>query len=321
MMKATSLILVPVRPHLVPLSRTMSAIAVAMTVFWAAPARAVDMSVESIRLPVLRIDGKAVTAHKQGLDWVDGQLFVTAQRDDVRPKRALLLRVVPAATNWVAWDITPAGRAGAGTGRDHPGGFQTDGTRLWIPVAESKPHGRSVIRAYRVTDLTAGRRPEAEFEFEVEDHIGAVAVSVERQLLLGANWDTETVYAWDFNGRSLWTLAGVALKERGLGFVAGAGGRAGIAVQDWKLVGDQLYVSGLFRSPGTASVPPASRWCWFDHFSAHTALPSTVTLPLQDGVELAKEAMAIAGDKVYFLPEDLKATNRLFWISLTALTH
>jgi hypothetical protein len=46
---------------------------------------------------------------------------------------------------------------------------------------------------------------------------------------------------------------------------------------------------------------------------------SEVTLPLQNGTELAREAMAVSGGFVYFLPEDLRENNRLFRIPLARL--
>ncbi len=294
-------------------------VALAMLVLHAEQSRADDLAVETIGLPSLRIDDQLAKAHTQGLELVDGKYYVTARRDDVRPKRALLLRAVPKGTACDVWDITPKSAPGDTEVMDHPGGLQSDGTRLWIPLAESKRNGRSLIRAYRLKDIEAGRRLESDFEFPVNDHIGAVAVSVERQILLGANWDTEKVYAWDFKGQLQWTLAGADLKARGLGFVASADGRAGVTVQDWKFVGDRLFASGLFRSSGSASVPPASRLCWFEHFQDRDFRRGTVVLPRQAGTELAREGMAITAGMVYFLPEDLSVSNRLFRMSVAGL--
>ncbi len=291
----------------------------AMLVVGCTQAWAADLAIEQIQLPLLQIQGQAVRAHTQGLELRGGSYYVTARREDVRPKRALLLRTDPAASGWVAWDITPVDAQGGVTDLDHPGGMQSDGTRLWIPLAPSKRAGRSLICAFQFANLVAGRPLKPDFEFAVDDHIGAVAVDADRQLLLGANWDTERVYLWDFRGQLQRTLTGVELQARGLGVVAGAEARSGIAVQDWKVVGDRLFASGLFRTPGAASGSTANRLSSFRDFLKPEFQCQTVTLPLRPGIMLAREGMAISKDAVYFLPEDLGASNRLFRVALTNL--
>jgi hypothetical protein len=282
--------------------------------------RAEELAVDVVRLPPLRIEGQPAKAHIQGLELAGGKYYMTARRDDLRPRRALLLRTDAAATNWDVWDITPVDAQGTLTDLDHPGGMQSDGTRLWIPLAESKRNSRAIVRAFLLADLVAGRPLKPVFEFPVSDHIGAVAVSTEHGLLFGANWDTERVYVWDLNCSLQRTLTGDELEARGLGVVAGPGGRAGVAVQDWKVVGDRLYASGLFRSPKLATASPASRVCWFERFLGRDLHRQTVTLPRRDGIELAREAMAVSGGSVYLLPEDLGASNRLFRVALAELT-
>jgi hypothetical protein len=213
--------------------------------------RADDLRVEVVKLPALRIQGQLASAHTQGLELAQGMYYVTARRDDVLPKRALLLRTDARGTNWDVWDITPVDARGTLTAFDHPGGMQSDGDRLWIPLAESKRKGSSLIRVFSMAGLVAGQPLKAEFEFPANDHIGAVAVSADHRIVFGANWDTEAVYVWDFDGRLQRTLNGPELESRGLGIVSGANGRAGLAVQDWKVVGDRLFASGLFRGAGS----------------------------------------------------------------------
>lgn len=300
--------------------RVVCSAALAVLLFHGPQSRAEDLAVAVVSLPPLRIEGRSARAHTQGLELAGGKYYVTARRDDTRPRRALLLRTDPAATNWDVWDVTPVDAQGALTGLDHPGGMQSDGTRLWVPVAESKRNSRAIVRAFLLADLKAGRQLKPVFEFPVSDHIGAVAVSTGHGLLFGANWDTEKVYVWDLKGRLQQTLMGDELEARGLGVVAGPKGRAGVAVQDWKVVGDRLYASGLFGSPKSATVPPASRLCWFEHFLEGDFQRRAVTLPRRDRIELAREAMAVSGGSVYFLPEDLGASNRLFRVGLAEVT-
>jgi hypothetical protein len=218
--------------------------ALAMVVVLCNLSSADDVKVEVVDLPPLRIRGQLVRAHTQGLEIVEGTCYVTARRDDVTPKRALLLRTGTARTDWHVWDITPEGPAGAEATLNHPGGMQSDGTRLWIPLAESRRNGRSLIRAFSMTDLRAFGQLKPVAEFPVQDHIGALAVSSGRGELFGANWDTEKVYVWDLKGHQQRILSGDELRVRELGVVTGPEGRSGVAVQDWKIVGPHLFASG-----------------------------------------------------------------------------
>src|SRR5215471_16917640 len=195
---------------------------------------AVAAELETIPLPPLQVHGQTASAHTQGIEIVDGQFYVTARLETAQPKRAILARTTPKSTGWDTWDITPATPPEAAGPLDHPGGFQSDGARLWIPVSESLRHGRTVIRVFALARLTPGQAASSDFDFAVADHIGALAVATNQSTLLGANWDTETVYVWDLKGRLQQTLTGLELKSRGLGILSGAGGHPGVAVQDWK---------------------------------------------------------------------------------------
>jgi hypothetical protein len=281
--------------------------------------RAGELAVDVVNLPPLRIHGQPAMAHTQGLELVADHYYVTARRDDIRPSRALLLRIAPARTHWDVWDITPVGTQGAVAALDHPGGMQLDGKRLWIPLAESRRNGRSLIRVFALDEMIAGQPLESEFEFSINDHIGALAVDVRRGLVLGANWDTETVYVWNLGGHLQRTLTGADLGARGLGVAPSGTTRAGIAVQDWKFVGTQLIASGLLRAPASSTPDSKSRLLSFDKFVDADFQKRVVTVPLHQGIELANEGMVISDGAVYFLPEDLGATNRLFRMRLADL--
>lgn len=278
-----------------------------------------SLRVEVVPLPALLVNGQPARAHTQGLEVHGGHFYVTARRDDVRPRRALLLRTEAAGTNWDVWDITPATPADPKMALDHPGGMQSDGKRLWIPIAESKPKSHSRICAFSLSSMVASLPLQPEFIFPVNDHIGAVAVAPDRDQLLGANWDTESVYIWDLQGHLKRTLTGSALGMRSLGLVAGPNGGSGVAVQDWKAIGDRLFASGLGRALGAEAMASRSRWLSFTNFLEAEFHVWAVRLPLQGMMELGREAMAVAGDRVYFLPEDLGASNRLFRVLLVDL--
>lgn len=280
--------------------------------------------IEVTPLPPLAIAGQPARAHTQGLEIVAGAYYVTARREDVQPKRALLLRTAPGRSHWVVWDITPdtpapAASSGENGLLDHPGGLQAGGGRLWIPVAESRRGGRTLIRAYAMNELDPDKPATPAFEFAVDDHIGALAVSTTPGLLVGASWDTERVYFWDLGGRHKRTLSGTALAAWDLGVAAGPEGHPGVAVQDWKIVGERLFGSGLRRA-GNARATDSESWLLSIPPSFDTgANVGKALLPRPDGVGLAREGMAIADGMVHFLPEDLGATNRAFRIALNGL--
>lgn len=282
----------------------------------------IDQTFSVIDLPALRIDGKHAKAHTQGLELRGGQIYVTARRDDIIPKRALLLRTSPGRKDWDAWDITPINLHCELTSLDHPGGMQSDGDHLWIPLSESKRDGRSLIRRYSISELVPGQAPKARFEFGINDHIGALAVSAEHQIVLGANWDTATVYVWDFNGRLKRTMTAEELEARKIGIASATNDnnqRAGLTVQDWKFVGGQLFASGLFRGLGVDPESSQSQLVCYETFLEPGFQRQSIPLPKQGRTELAHEAMGIVEGLAYFLPEDLGPTNRLFRARLRSL--
>lgn len=275
-------------------------------------ARAADL--ERVALPALRLRGEPLTAHTQGLEIVGDALYVTARQDSPAPRRALLLKTAWNAAEWQLWELTTDK-----PGLDHPGGFQSDGERLWIPLATSRRGGASRIQAYAIAGLKPGQPPRPELEFAVADHIGALAVLPQQDLLAGAAWDTDTVYLWDRQGRLKETLRGADLRRRGLGSEPLPGEPPGLAVQDWKFVDGVLVAGGLVK-PGGAAGPALSRLLWLDGRLEH--LPTLPPLPPgPEGVELGREGMAVARDSVWFLPGDLGATNALYRTSWSALRH
>lgn len=278
----------------------------------AAGAAGAPSTIVSFPLPPLVLDGKAATAHTQGIEFAGEGIFVTARRQDVRPHRALLLRTTLQGTHWNAWDITPTEARGQPSTLNHPGGFQSDGTRLWIPVAESVRRGKTRIRAYALRALTPGNEPTPELDFPVDDHIGALAVSRELGRVVGASWDTELVHVWNLTGDLVQTLTASGLKARDLGASRDEPARAGLTVQDWKFEGDRLLASGLYKGPGDAMNTPRSRLMRFGRFFEPGFTKTTSILPLHGETELCHEAMGLKDGVVHVLPHDLGPTNRLY---------
>lgn len=72
----------------------------------------------------------------------------------------------------------------------HAGGLDFDGRHLWVPVAEYRPGGASII--YRVEPQSL----DAVEVLRIGDHIGAVARDPAGRRLVGVNWGGRRFYAW-----------------------------------------------------------------------------------------------------------------------------
>lgn len=266
-------------------------------------------------LPPLAVDGIAARAHTQGLELDGDTLLVTARREDVRPPRALLLRTRIGSAGWDAWDITvtlPGDGVAEPRLLDHPGGFQSDGGRLWIPVAESRRQGHSRIRVFPLSGLVPGATLHPTNEIAVADHIGAIAVSASLGIVAGASWDTESVYLWNLEGQLQRRLGVPDLKRLRLGHARGTQGREGLAVQDWKFSGTALVAAGLWKGTSGTAPFPASRVFRFEVFPGGGAPREEPLAPVTAGLEACREGMALRGSELWLLPGDLGQTNRVW---------
>jgi hypothetical protein len=159
----------------------------------------------------------------------------------------------------------------------HPGGLAADGDSLWIPVAEYRPNSSAVIQRRSKNTL------ELESQFVVGDHIGCIAAYDGR--IYGGNWDSRQIYVWDLDGSLLETRENTS----------------GTSFQDMKTGSGYLIGGGL--RPGGGSID------WMD--LRDLRLLRRIRVGKTDrGVAMTHEGMAIAGDRLYLLPED--GPSRLF---------
>jgi Family of unknown function (DUF6454) len=79
----------------------------------------------------------------------------------------------------------------------HPGGIDTDGSSLWVPVAQYRPNSAAII--YRI-DLGTLTVHEA---FRVTDHIGGIVPDAGAGQLRGVSWGSRTLYTWTSTGQQL----------------------------------------------------------------------------------------------------------------------
>lgn len=165
--------------------------------------------------------------------------------------------------------------------RFHPGGLSADATSLWIPVAEYRRQSTATIerRDKRSLKLLS--------EFQVDDHIGCVAVRGDR--VYGGNWDTLQIYEWD--------LAGKLVSRRD--------NPSGNSFQDLKAVGDRLVGGG-----GTRDGPAID---WLDAGTL-TPVHRMKVGRTSRGAPFTREGLDLHGDRLYLLPED--DPSRLFVFGL-----
>jgi hypothetical protein len=76
----------------------------------------------------------------------------------------------------------------------HPSGIDFDGSHLWIALAAYKPNSQSIV--YQVDPFKMTAREV----FRWEDHLGAIALNPDTQILHGASWGSRRLYLWDSKG-------------------------------------------------------------------------------------------------------------------------
>ena len=70
-----------------------------------------------------------------------------------------------------------------------------DGKSLWLPVAEYRPHSRSIV--YRVNPTTM----KAAEVFRHDDHLGGIVHDPDDHTLHAVSWGSRTFYRWRFDVR------------------------------------------------------------------------------------------------------------------------
>ena len=274
-------------------------------------------------LPPFRINGKPAKAHTQGLLVHQNGFFVTARRDDKKPRRSLLLwlRCNPGSQkencnkskrSWTKiWDITPTSQPASWSGvLDHPGGFDSDGEYLWIPISQSRRNGKTLIRKFSIRSLIdKGDATPAE-SIIINDHIGAIAVSRSPKRLFGANWDTLLAYEISVDGNPMQHY------ER-KSFIRNLPNWS-IAVQDWKVHKGLLIASGLDKSSKLLPSRPRSLLQLINVKTRQ--IIAELRLPRRDAPgNFTREGMAVFNEHIWLLPDDLGKENKLYRFSLNEL--
>lgn len=263
-------------------------------------------------LPTFKIDGQPARIHSQGL-YVTERYFYVTGRLESPTKRPLLVRFLrsdPAHVEHLELNVGDI-NADNKLRLDHPGGFDFDGEAFWIPVAASRPHTPTAI--VRVTDNDAAPLADAKQQvaFRSDDHIGAIACDRERKQLYAANWDTETIYIFDLDGKVLETIARSKVVRDDPSWR--------LAVQDWKgLANGHVLLGAVDKSPQRS--PSLSRsvvqLLSLDERNAEV----TTRLDNATGTAgpMTREGLAIDDKHLYLLPDDLGNDAEIFQYELPA---
>ncbi|GAA2148450.1 DUF6454 family protein [Nocardioides koreensis] len=83
----------------------------------------------------------------------------------------------------------------------HPGGISSDGTNVWVPVAQYRPDSSSIIYKVNAQSLKATE------QFRVDDHIGGIVRDETTGHLVGNNWGSRRFYDWRPDGSTASTWA------------------------------------------------------------------------------------------------------------------
>jgi len=280
-------------PHL------LAAVLICASMFLPCPTGAGEMEItleSQTPIPEFKIDGHVAHIHSQGLFVDDRYIWVTG-RLETAPKRALLVRIDRAILSDVeVLDLTPPEVEGQRL--DHPGGFDFDGKSFWIPISGSSPKSPSVIVRvpYRPKQRLAS--VQVQTVFQVDDHIGAIAINRDNGHFYGANWDTKVVHAFSPQGKRLRKI-----KRENL--VAGDPQWA-LAVQDWKgLGGGRVLAGGIDKRANPTSDQPRAMIGLLDVDRQQLVAKARLKTPKSWAGHVTNEGLAIKGDQLFLLPGDL----------------
>lgn len=254
-------------------------------------------------LPAVVIDGQPAKIHVQGLMGTEKFWLVTGRLESP-PRRPLLLRFSrsdPSRYEFSFLDLASED----GVRLDHPGGFDRDAHGVyWIPVSTSNAQGPTVILGLTIDE----QRPLVEgmsilHSLRVNDHLGAICCQPkggQPGVLWGATWDTKAIYQIRSNA------AGFKIQKQA-GWKSLVDDSAWqLAVQDWKFdpTRQMIVAGGIDKSPSRPAGSSKAVVGWI-HPESRTVTP--VRLPARDGVTrpLTNEGLAIEGDQLFLLPEDI----------------
>ena len=187
----------------------------------------------------------------------------------------------------------------------HPSGIDFDGAHLWIALAAYSPNSQSII--YQIDPF---QRTVKEV-FRWEDHLGAVALNPDTQILHGASWGSRLLYQWDSKAVE---------KKQGfpesIPYTSKLNPSSYIDYQDNQyLGGGEMLYSGVatYKKPGEPAFSLGGLEIW-DVLQGKVVhqLPIPLWSPKTGRVMTQNpcflEAVAPNRVRAYFLPDDMEST-------------
>ena len=190
----------------------------------------------------------------------------------------------------------------------HPGGIDYDGTSIWVPVAEYRPDGRSIV--YRVDPATMKATEVLRFA----DHIGAIVHDTDDNTLHGVSWGSRRFYQWTLDRRGHVTNAGVA-PER----LRSPNTSHYLDYQDCKYAGRRRMLCTGVTEMRQAPDAPVFRLGGIELIDLRDGRPLhqvPVLLWTPGGLDMTHNPVWIephgTGLRAYFMPEDDKSTIYIY---------
>lgn len=193
---------------------------------------------------------------------------------------------------------------------DHPGGFDSDGENLWIPISQSRRNGKTMVRKFSIRSLIDKGDATPTESITINDHIGAIAVSRGTKRLFGANWDTLLAYELSVDGNPMQHY------ERN-SFIRNFPNWS-IAVQDWKVHEGFLIASGLDKSSKLLAGRTRSL-IQLINFKTRQIMAELRLPRHHESGNFTREGMSVFDEHIWLLPDDLEEENKLYRFALNEL--
>lgn len=183
----------------------------------------------------------------------------------------------------------------------HPSGIDFDGTHLWIALAAYKPNSQSIF--YQVDPF----QKTVKEVFRWDDHLGAIALNPDTQILHGASWGSRRLYQWDSKA-----VAKKQESKESIAYTSQLNPSSYIDYQDNQyLGGGEMLYSGVatYKKPGEPafSLGGLEIWDILEGKVVHQ-LPIPLWSPKTGRVMTQNpcflEALAPNQVRAYFLPDD-----------------